>query len=87
MEKESNLKIVSANNADGPMTADQVKQQGLTENDEKAMEWEEKMQDELSTGKGKTVVQNISLRELAKKGQDQMSMFTAEDSYGCFCAY
>ena len=27
------------------------------------------------------------LKELAKKGENQMPMFTAEDSYSCFCDY
>jgi 3'-phosphoadenosine 5'-phosphosulfate sulfotransferase (PAPS reductase)/FAD synthetase len=54
---------------------------------QEVQDWEEKMEKWLPTAKGKTIVKGTSLKELAKVGQDQMSMFTAEDSYGCFCAY
>jgi hypothetical protein len=53
-------------------------------------EWEDKMRKKHPEKLGKmTILKGTTLKELAKVGQDQMSMFdgVAEDSYGCFCEY
>jgi len=49
--------------------------------------WEEKMRNKLGKTKDKSILKNTTLKELAKVGADQMPMFTAEDSYSCFCDY
>ena len=54
---------------------------------QEVQDWEEMMRKQLPTAKNKSILKDITLKELAKVGQDQMSMFTAEDSYGCFCEY
>tara|TARA_B100000686_G_C16508159_1_gene820675 strand:- start:143 stop:892 length:750 start_codon:yes stop_codon:yes gene_type:complete len=51
------------------------------------MNWEEKMREELGTAKGKTILKDITLRDLKKVKVKNIPNFTAEDSYGCFCAY
>ena len=47
------------------------------------------MRDTLPTAKDKSILKNITLKELAKENKDQMDMFegVAEDSFGCFCDY
>ena len=45
------------------------------------------MRKTLPTAKDKSILKDMTLKELAKVGEDQMSMFTAEDSFGCFCEY
>ena len=51
------------------------------------MNWEEKMRKELGTAKGKTILKDITLRDLKKVEVKNIPNFTAEDSYGCFCDY
>ncbi len=50
-------------------------------------DWEEKMRNKLGKTKDRSILKNTTLKELAKKGENQMPMFTAEDSYSCFCDY
>jgi len=56
---------------------------------EEVADWEQMMRETLPTAKDKSILKNITLKELAKENKDQMDMFegTAEDSFGCFCAY
>ena len=56
---------------------------------EEVAEWEDKMRKELPKAKDKSILKDVTLKELARVGQDQMDMFegVAEDSFGCFCAY
>ena len=65
-------------------------QDRLPERLKEVAEWEDKMRKKHPEKLGKmTILKGTTLKELAKVGQDQMSMFdgVAEDSYGCFCAY
>ena len=56
---------------------------------EEVADWEQMMKETLPTAKDKSILKNITLKELAKENKDQMDMFEgmAEDSFGCFCAY
>jgi 3'-phosphoadenosine 5'-phosphosulfate sulfotransferase (PAPS reductase)/FAD synthetase len=56
---------------------------------EEVAEWEDKMRKELPKAKDKSILKDVTLKELARVGQDQMDMFegVAEDSFSCFCAY
>ena len=56
---------------------------------EEVADWEQMMRETLPTAKDKSILKNITLKELAKENKDQMDMFEgmAEDSFGCFCAY
>ena len=56
---------------------------------EEVADWEQMMKETLPTAKDKSILKNITLKELAKENKDQMDMFegVAEDSFGCFCDY